>query len=495
MANQAQDPKGGGGAGYAIGDLDVGAKPARSPSGQQPAVAPNAAAAQAQVRAQHLAGATPANNQSAAAAPNKPKPAKVAGGGQMAAFDDEPAQGAALGLELDLDRQAGKKAAATPDASAQMGYGGKSIGDGFGEPESGPALDIEQVNPRAEAIKSPARDAKVEAQKEHAAIAELAGFGDTPDDLIGSARYAITVLRRTMALKRDRQKADRDAQGLEADFNTALVEMGQAIMAMRTDPQVAGLRSQIAMAIDAQSKVSDADRSMNKTREQNQQLIADMDRQAAELQKLLEPYIRAEQAALDTHKKAEEDVKRALGLQRRSEIELRALGEAGAIQDPIRVEDLKAQLEERKASAQKLTTVVEQTNAALGASRRELALKKGALDALEDKKKKLLDEMHKKEAEAEQKTKAAEGSHAAALRTLAESARTSGLAPKIAPEKNEWVADVEKAVQDARKVVQRFDRALKLYDKSVVTKGWVLLGAVAVLLVVAVVVGLTGGEG
>jgi hypothetical protein len=493
VANQAQDPKGSGAAGYAIGDLDVGAKPTRSPSGQHASIPEPVSQAQPAVRAQSLAHAKPANTQSHATAA-KPKAAKVAGGGQIAAFDDEPAHGGELGLELDLDTHKGKKAAPSADTSAQMGYGGKSIGDGFGDPESGPALDIEQVDRRADNIKNPTRDAKAEAQKEFSIVAQLASFGDVPSDLIGSARYAVTVLRRTMALKRDQQKAVRDTQGLEADLNTALVEMGQAIMAMKSEPQVAGLRSQIAMAIDAQAKVSDADRSMSKTREQNQQLVAEMDKQAAELQKLLEPYLRNEQAALDAHKKAEEEVKRAQGLQRRSEIELRALGEAGAVQDPIRVEDLKGQLEERRAAVQKLTVVLEQASTALGATRRELALKKGALDALEDKKKKLLDETHKKEAEAEQKAKAAEGSHSAALRTLAESARTSGLAPKVVPEKNEWVSDVESAVQDARKIVQRFDRALKLYDKSVVTKGWITIGAIALLFIVAIVLGVRGGE-
>lgn len=146
VANQAQDPKGTGGAGYAIGDLDVGPKPTtRAPSGQHASVPQTAAAQPAQVRAPNLGQAAPANSQSGTQAPvaAKAKAAKIAGGGQIAAFDDEPAQGSGLGLELDLEPQRGKKPAApAADTSSQMGYDGKSIGDGFGEPESGVALDI-----------------------------------------------------------------------------------------------------------------------------------------------------------------------------------------------------------------------------------------------------------------------------------------------------------------------------------------------------------------
>ncbi len=422
--------------------------------------------------------------------------AKIAGSGQLASFGEDAALGPALELDLGPPRakgsKGGKQALPAPpakDVSSQLGFGEVSSGgDGFGDEEVGPALELAEVKgARGEGVKGGSKDAKAEAQKEAQVIVALAAYDEKPKGFVACAKYAIHVAKRLMVLRKDRAKADQDAMGLEADHNTALVEVGQGLMALQTHPALAPLRTRLAAVIDAHSKVSSADLTMTKTREQNQQAVAALDREAAEMRQTLQPFVATEQAAAQTHKKAEDEVKRGLAMQRRVEIELRALTEATSVQDPARADDLKTQLEQRRGEVAGLTVQMEQTASALGQARRELALKKGVLDSIEDRKKRLVSEAQKKEADVEEKAKAAEGGHSAALRALAETAREQGLAQKVVPDKLAWVEEIEGVLEEARKVVGRYDRALTLYDRPSVVRGWVVMGS-GVVFVLALLV-------
>jgi hypothetical protein len=432
------------------------------------------------------------------------------GMGQHDPFEDE-SQPAGGGLELELDvgalrptakkGAAGKKEAAPakPGApakpatqaagAADMGFGGKDLGDGFGEPEDGPALEVEQIERKADRVTAKGTDAKAadkaEQLKEEQAARELAGFGDSPENLIENVKYAIHVARRLLVLKKEREKVSLDANGLEADYHTALVEMGQALMTMQTDAKAAPLRSRIAAVIDANAKVTTADATMSKTREANLQAIQNLEREAAELTKALTPFMEAEQAAERTYKRCDDEVKRAEAHIKRAEIELRAAIEAKT--ETTKVEDARAALELRKISLNDLESARTQAGQVLGQKRKELALSRGNLDRLEEKKKELQEAAKEKEAEVEQHAKEAEGGHAAALRSLALYCIEQKL-QELVPERHEWVKEVEGAYTEAKKVVKRYDRALTMYERPDVIKGWALMGGVLLLFVAALVV-------
>jgi hypothetical protein len=534
VAKQASDGNSkGDDSGFKLGDLDLGAKPARgparparSPSQQIPAIgglAPSdggrrsqsalqpaqaqaeaaqarahaeaQAKARAQAQAQAEAQARARAQAQAATLARKPEnqqgaATKIAGGGQVAALDVDPAE-AGLALELDLDRgpvKQGTPATQEPGAS-HLSFGDRGLGDGFGDERTGPLLELAEVAPVSPGGVTGGRaEGKDEAKRSAAAVVELAGYGDLPDGPIGAVRYAVHVARRVMVLRKEREKAKLDAVGLEADLNAAFVDMGKELMTLQTDPVLAPLRSKIAAVIEAQTKVSSADQSMAKTREQNQLALAELDEEAARIRVSLEPYLQAEQAALDAHKKAEDELKRAQVQQRRVEIELRALTEAKSVQDPARAADLSAALEQRKQVVMQASAVVQQKAGALGQARRELALQKGALDSVEDRKRRILDDASKKEAEVEKQAKDAEGTHATALRSLAENARELELAQKHAPERLEWVVEIEQAVADAHLVVKRYDKALTLYDRPTVVRGAAYAGSAALLLLASVLV-------
>jgi hypothetical protein len=334
-------------------------------------------------------------------------------------------------------------------------------------------------------VKGPDSTNKLEAAKEEQTARELSAFGHDPETLGESVKYAIHVVRRLIALKRDRERVAKDATGLEVDYNTALVEMGQALMAMATDPKMQPLRSRVAAVHDANAKVTSADQTMSKTREANLQAVQTLERQANEMRASLSPFVAAEQSADHANKLAEEEVRRASLHVKRVEIELRTALEAKS--DMAKIDELRAQLEQRKIAVQDQQRLQEQAAQALGQTRRDLAMKRGALDSLEEKKKTLLEEAKKKEAAVEQHAKEAEGTQAAALRALAVTCVEQKL-QDLVEERYEWVREVEGAVTEARKVVARYDRALTMYDRPSVIKGFSIAGGLVLFFVGALLV-------
>ena len=144
------------------------------------------------------------------------------------------------------------------------------------------------------------------------------------------------------------------------------------------------------------------------------------------------------------------------------------------------------QLDERRSAVLGATVELERMTSLLGQARRELGLKKGVLDSVEDRKRRLLEESQKREADVEQKAKAAEGGHADTLVALAEAAREQGLAQQLVPDRLAWAVEVEGALADAHRVVDRYDRALSLYDRPSVVKGWTTVGSLALVLVLSI---------
>ena len=495
----------------ALQPVQAGSQTALQPvqAGSQTALQP--------VQAGSQAGLAPVNAGQAGLPRTQPDNQQTEKGlGRPALEADEAAMGPALELDIDVSALRGQKKgapaapAAKPPAQAQAtpkpaapaakpaapamdmsaAMVGKEIGDGFGEPEEGPALELEQVD-RAKAervvVKGQSPEAKAELAKEEQLAVELADYGDEPETIGESVKYAIHVVRRLMALKRDRVKVDQDAKGLEADYNTALVEMGQALMTMGSDPKLTPVRSRVAAVHDANAKVTSADQTMSKTKEANLLAVQQLERQANEMRAGLAPFVAAEQSADHAHKLAEEEVKRAQAHVKRVEIELRALSEAKAPGDAAKLDEVRAQLEQRKLAVQDQQGLAERAAQALGQTRRDLAMKRGALDALEEKKKQLIEEAREKEAAVEERAKEAEGTQAAALRALAMAAMEQKL-QDLVEDRYVWVKEVEGALAEAKKVVKRYDRALVLYDRSAVIKGFSVVGGLVLFFLVGLLV-------
>jgi hypothetical protein len=418
------------------------------------------------------------------------------------------ADGDAAGPALELDFGSGPlpklPQARTPAGAASNSNAGASVLESFGEKnalgddfEDGfanlPALEVEKVErkpePRASQREGAPQPGKAKLSAEAAELQEvraLAGFGDAPDGLITSVRYAVHVTRRLFTLRGERAAAQQEVQKRAHEHNAALAAMGQALMAIASQPTMEPLRSKVARVFDERAKVEKAGVDVEKAREDNQRAAAALEQEASVLREKLEPFVVREKQASEAQKRADEEVRRAQAMQRRAEIELRALNEASDSPDPRRLEALELQLTQRRGVVAALLETLDQANVVLGQARHELALQRGSLDVVEDRRKRLTAATRAREAEVEGQKRAADGALDATLRELAEAARQHKL-EGLVPSSAETARQTEAALNQAGGRMVRFDRALTLYDRSAVIKGYGLLLAIAAGLIAVLV--------
>src|SRR5690242_14117709 len=141
-----------------------------------------------------------------------------------------------------------------------------------------PALELGQDEP--EPLPAAEDDAPVESPEQARArvIAELAGYGAPPANLLGAPAYWVRVMLRKrvletelVALSAQRKRAD----GLASD---ALVAMGQALHALAADERTAKLRKLFAAIDDAGARIGDVEAAGQKRKQGAQQELARLDR-------------------------------------------------------------------------------------------------------------------------------------------------------------------------------------------------------------------------
>jgi hypothetical protein len=379
-------------------------------------------------------------------------------------------------------------ATATASAAALASFGTDALDDfdeGFAQL---PQLEVEKIERRSGdrvITRDPAEEERANEQKEADAIRALAHFNDAPDGLVASVPYAVHVATRLFKLRKERGAAIEQQRLRAEEHKAALVALGQALMAQAGDKRMEPLRNKVAHVHDERAKLDRADQGVERTREGNQRALNLMQSEAEHLKEELAPYMAAEKDALAVQRKADEEVRRAQAMQKRVEIELRAL-EAAASVDEARLDALNAQLEQREKTVETLTAALAQTNEALGKARRDLAMKRGALDLNEEKQKRLEAESRAREQEAEGHKQAANGAYEAALCELSETARKAKL-QALTPDAAAKVVASESALEQAGFSVLRFDRALKLYDRKAAIRGLAMMAGMIALVVVALV--------
>lgn len=372
-----------------------------------------------------------------------------------------------------------------PAAAVMASFGDGSALDDFDQGGFArlPSLDVEAVERRsAERVvareptpESPS-SALAKEREEREAIEGLADFGPTPRSWLSSVSYAARVAQRVWKLRRARGLAQEALRVCLTEHHAAMVAMGRALLLKAAEPRIEPLRAKITRVNEEQAKVDHADQGVSRTREGNDRAMALLRSEAEHLKEQLAPYLAAEQQAAQTQRKADEEVRRAQAMQKRVEIELRALETATAA-DPARVDALSAQLEQRREVVTTLGANLAQATEALGKTRRDLALSRGALDANEEKQKRLEAESRARENEAEGHKQVAHGAYEVALSELAEAAKKQQLGA-LAAEPEAHTKNTEREVEQAGAAVVRFDRALALYDRQAVIRGAILFGAV-----------------
>jgi hypothetical protein len=473
--------------GYELGDLEI--MPSRRASGAHAAVV--APPPEPAPQAAKASGAKPAPRR------GMPRNLTLADGdiGPALELDMGPASPAERRAEPPRAPSPGApprvaSAAASASAAAVMAsFGESSALDDFDQGFAQlPQLEVEKVDRRSGdrvVTKEPVDEALENERKEAEAVHALARFQPAPDGLLASARYAVHVTSRVLALRKERATAIVAQQKRADEHKAALVALGQALMAKAGDKRMEPLRSKIAHVHDERTKLERADQGVEKTREGNQRALSLLQSEAEHLKEELAPYVAAEQEALAVQRKADEEVRRAQAMQKRVEIELRALESAAAV-DEKRIDALNAQLEQRVAAVQMLSSGLALATDGLGKARRDLALKRGALDVNEEKQKRLEAESRARELEAEGHKQAANGAFEAALCELSDGARKLKL-DALAAEPAAKVRTCESALESAGITVLRFERALKLYDRKAALRGYALMAGVLALAIAALI--------
>ncbi|MET0285985.1 MAG: hypothetical protein ABW352_15995, partial [Polyangiales bacterium] len=213
---------------------------------------------------------------------------------------------------------------------------------------------------------------------------ELADYG-LAEGGIDPARYVIHVAQRMFALWRARGPVEQRASELADAYEDALKELGRALL---DDPAVRaheGLAERVLLVKTRQGELEKAQTETALVLERETGTATELERQAAELKQALLPFEQAEREAEAVRARAEAAVKRHRAKLQRAEIELRALQRASVPPPAERVQSLEGERSAQQQESDGLTRALDEATAALGRARRELALKRGALDELERK--------------------------------------------------------------------------------------------------------------
>lgn len=313
---------------------------------------------------------------------------------------------------------------------------------------------------------------------------ELADYG-IPGSGLDAARYALHVGLRRIALLRARGPIEQRASELADTYEQALEALGRALL---DDPAVRaheGLAERIALVRTRQGELEKGQADAAALMERASTTTGELEKKAAELKAALLPFEQGERAAEATRAQAEAALKRHKAKMQRAEIELRALSRASIPAPAERLKGLGADRQAQQDDLDGLQRELDEATAALGRARRELALRRGALDELERQRRQQDRAVRANARGHEAGVERAKHALSAVLVGLAEAADQCGVAhgarePVLA------VRASEKALDEVIDQLAMYDRALGAYDRDAVSMGAMLwLGALAVLTLLA----------
>ncbi|HEX5659395.1 MAG TPA: hypothetical protein VFX59_19505 [Polyangiales bacterium] len=313
---------------------------------------------------------------------------------------------------------------------------------------------------------------------------ELADYG-TAEGGIDPARYVIHVALRALALWRARGPIEQRASELADAYEGSLKELGRALL---DDPAVRAHESLVERVLLVKTRQGELERAQAETAaliERDAGAVAELERQSTELKVALEPFAQAEREAEAAVQKADAALKRQKAKVQRAEIELRALSRASVPPPAEKVQTITGERGLQQSELDGLQKALDETQAALGRARRELALRRGALDEVERKRR-----QHESATRADvrgHEATVARAEHALSgvLVSLAEAADAVGLAHGARDQVLSLRAS-EKALDEVVDQLAMYDRALRIYDRDAVTTGaamWLGLFAALALLV------------
>lgn len=315
-------------------------------------------------------------------------------------------------------------------------------------------------------------------------LRDLAGFGDTPAGLVGCARYALQVAVRLFVLRGEQKRVIQTQKAAESEYHRALSKLGLSLMPQENALSFRSLASQFSVVHAAERQVAGTHEALAQVHSETEALLSQLSEKRARAEAELAPKLAHEQSLQEVHKQTGEALRRAQAMEKRVEIELRALAEATAAVDAAKLSALNAQLTQRKHDVAGAIAEAERAQAALGQAQRENAAERRAIQLIAEEERKLsASEQARASQVGKQAQKAGEGRDAA-LQALAQTATDAGLVDTRSAE-SQAVAAAALLLDEAQDALDRYARALKLYHRKSVYKGVTLWVVMIVLAVVA----------
>jgi len=368
--------------------------------------------------------------------------------------------------------------------------------DDYGdEPPTGPALELDlpaepvaksggpaapSAAPRTSA--PPGFSSTAPAREEERAARELARFREPPAGFMGTAGYALHVARRAFTLYRERRELEQLAESHAEHYEQALDALGRALL---SDPEVRaheGLREPYATVEQKQRALEAAEAAARDARAREERELAALKLECARLERELEPFVDEERRSAEQHAKLELELKRKEAQVRRADIELRALEKASIPPPAERRGSIESERGERSQELARLTARQAESSAELARARRDVALRRGALDELERRCALQLAKGHSLHGRLHAEITSAERALRVALCALAEAADRLAV-PHTAADEIRVVRLREVELDEVVARLTRYDRALSLYDRAALVRGALIWGAFVLALV------------
>jgi hypothetical protein len=309
---------------------------------------------------------------------------------------------------------------------------------------------------------------------------ELASYGE-PDEGLGAPGYVLRVVARMASLYRERRQIEQRSRAHADAYEQALRDLGRALLDDSAVMQHEALRERVLNVQTRQGELAAAEAKTRAAEAQAESELAALQKKSAALEAELLPFRQAESRAESKLAALSAELKRKKAKLQRAEIELRALTRASVPPPAERLQGIEVERSQQQRELDGLAAAQAEATAALTRARRELSLRRGAVDGVSSQHLKHESAVRMSSHAHEEAVARAEHALSAALCTLAEAADAVGLA-HAAAEQVAGLRSSERTLDEVVDQLARYDRALTVYHRPTLLRGALMWATLLVVL-------------
>lgn len=344
-----------------------------------------------------------------------------------------------------------------------------------------PGAALELDAPVAKKVRSRKDDPEEFKREQYERVQKLADFGPVGANALEVAQYAVRVMTRRRALGAELVALRTERDAAEQAMHAAQEALGEAIFDKRAEPRLQPVVRELRAAAEAMVALDDTRSAGADAEAQAQTKVEGFAKQMAELEQQLSPVREREKRLLASINQLDQQKARLQALDKRAQIELRALAQAQNA-DPARATTLQAEQRARAGELASLDVQLQPFSDELGEVRRELAKHAGTIAALQEDRKAAVRAAGELKKQHSATAGDAHKQQRRALRVLALAVVERNLAG-LEPDLVERANAAEEALDARDKAVKLHETALESFESGAFNRGrMVLVGAVLALL-------------